>query len=266
MNRPSRIDLRLIDSHAHLDDRAFHDDRAAVIAASFARGIGVLTVGVDLASSRVAVKLASRHRNIWAVVGVHPHDAKDVDRSALLELENLAQRSHVVGIGEIGLDYYRDLSPRSAQRRAFGEQLALARRMHLPVVIHNRESTVDLLGILREVGSSHHGVIHSFLGDISLAETFLDLGFHLGVGGPLTYNKNDILRNAVRRIPLDRILVETDCPYLTPVPYRGKRNEPAYIELVAQAIAELKGVSVEEVARRTAENTDQVFALTRPTP
>ncbi len=253
--------LRLIDSHAHLDDRAFRNDRAALIADLFARRVGVVTVGIDLASSRKAVNLAVRHRAIWAAVGVHPHDAKTLDHSVLRDLELLSQSKKVVAIGEIGLDYYRDLSPRAVQRQALTEQLALAQRLGLPVILHNRESTTDLLKILRATGIRHQGVVHSFLGDPALAETFLDLGLHLGIGGPVTYNKNDALRDAVRRIPLERILIETDCPYLTPVPYRGQRNEPAYVELVARAIAEIKGIEMKDVAERTTSNTLRLFVI-----
>jgi TatD DNase family protein len=251
--------MRLIDSHAHLDDRAFAKDRAAVIARAFAEGIGVITIGADLASSREAVRLARRHRGIWATVGVHPHDAKTVTKEVLAELEALA--AGAVGIGEIGLDYYRDLSPRDVQRRVFADQLELAARVDLPIAIHNRESTDDLLAILRERAATHRGVIHSFLGDRALAETFLDLGFHLGIGGPVTFPKNGALRDAVRSIPLERILLETDCPYLTPVPYRGRRNEPAYVRYVAEAVAELKGLSVDDVAERTTVNVESLFAL-----
>lgn len=261
MTGPSLGDIRLIDSHAHLDDRAFRHDRAAMIADLFARRIGVVTIGVDLPSSREAVRLAARHRWIWSAVGIHPHNAKTADRSTLRELEQLARHDKVIAIGEIGLDYYRDLSPRNAQRRALAEQLALARRLGLPVVLHNRESTSDLLQILRADGANHNGVVHSFLGDVVLAQTFLALGFDLGVGGPLTYSKNDTLRDAVRRTPLARILIETDCPYLTPVPHRGKRNEPAYVELIAQAVADLKAISVEDAARETAENAIRLFTL-----
>lgn len=253
------MELRLVDSHAHLDDRAFAKDRAAVIARAFGEGIGVITIGTDLASSREAVRLAKRHRGIWATVGVHPHDAKTVTKDVLAELEELAAAA--VGVGEIGLDYYRDLSPRDVQRRVFGEQLELAARVDLPIAIHNRESTGDLLAILRERLGAHRGVIHSFLGDRTLSQTFLDLGFHLGIGGPVTFPKNGALRNAVRAIPLDRILVETDCPYLTPVPYRGRRNEPAYVQYVAEAIAELKGLAVEEVSRQTTENVRRLFGV-----
>lgn len=251
--------MRLIDSHAHLDDRAFAKDRAAVIARAFGEGIGVITIGADLASSREAVRLAGRHRGMWATVGVHPHDAKTVTDDVLVELEALS--AGAVGVGEIGLDYYRDLSPRDVQRRVFAAQLDLAARRGLPLVIHDRESTDDLLAVLRQRDATYRGVIHSFLGDRTLAETFLDLGFHLGIGGPVTFPKNQLLRDAVRRIPVERILLETDCPYLTPVPYRGRRNEPAYVRYVAETIAELKGLPVEDVARRTTENARRLFML-----
>jgi TatD DNase family protein len=253
--------MRLIDTHAHLDDRAFDKDRAAVIAGLFAADSGVITVGADLASSREAVRLAERHRSIWATVGVHPHDAKTVTPSVLRELEDLARSPRVVAIGEIGLDYYRDLSPRDVQRSVFAAQLELAKRLELPVVLHNRESTDDLVAILRKAGRTHAGVVHSFLGDLALAETFLGLGFHLGVGGPITYPANAALRDAVRRVPLERIVLETDCPYLTPVPHRGKRNEPAYIEFVAAEIARLRDISIDEVARQTTADALVLFGL-----
>ncbi|MEN6370160.1 MAG: TatD family hydrolase [Thermotogota bacterium] len=253
--------MRLIDSHAHLDDRAFDEDRAALIAKLHADGIGVVTIGSGLTSSREAVRLASRHREIWATVGIHPHGAKAVTPAVLRELEALAKEPKVVAVGEIGLDYYRDLSPRDVQRKVFAEQLELAKRVGLPVVLHNRESTDDLVRILHDAGATHRGVIHSFLGDFALARTFLNLGFYLGVGGPLTYPANSALRDAVRRVPLDRILLETDCPYLTPVPHRGKRNEPAYVELVARAMAELRATAPESVTETTTLNTMRLFEL-----
>jgi TatD DNase family protein len=253
--------VRLIDTHAHLDDRAFDKDRAAMISGLFAADIGVITVGANLVSSREAVRLAERHRGIWATVGVHPHDAKTVMPSVLRELEDLAKSPRVVAVGEIGLDYYRDLSPRDIQRTVFAEQLELAKKLGLPIVLHNRQSTDDLVAILRQVGKSHRGVVHSFLGDAALAETFVALGLYLGVGGPLTYPANEALRDAVRRAPLDRLVLETDCPYLTPVPHRGKRNEPAYIEFVAAEIACLRDISIDEVARQTTANALTLFTL-----
>jgi TatD DNase family protein len=253
--------VRLIDSHAHLDDRAFGKDRAAVIARAFAEKIGVITIGSDLRSSREAVHLAERHRQIWAAVGAHPHGAKHVDASTLEEFERWAKRDVVVAIGEIGLDYYRDLSPRDVQRRIFRRQLDLARRIDLPVCLHNRESTDDLLAILRATGAEHRGVVHSFLGGPDLAWEFLELGLHLGVGGPVTFPKNGALREAVKDVPLERLLIETDCPYLTPVPYRGRRNEPSHVQFVADEIARLRGVDVDEVSRRTTENAVRLFGL-----
>ena len=253
--------MRLIDTHAHLDDRAFDKDRPALIARLHADGVGAVTVGASLDSSRGAVRLAERHRLIWATVGVHPHGAKYVAPKALHELEDLAKTPRVVAVGEIGLDYYRDLSPRDVQRSVFAAQLELAKRLELPVVLHNRESTDDLVAILRQAGKSHRGVVHSFLGDAALAETFLALGLYLGVGGPLTYPANEALRDAVRRAPLDRLVLETDCPYLTPVPHRGKRNEPAYIEFVAAEIARLRDISIDEVARQTTANALVLFGL-----
>lgn len=250
-----------IDTHAHLDDRAFDPDRAALVADLHARGAGVITVGADMPSSRTAVRLAQRHRRIWATAGVHPHVAKTVSPSVLREIERLAQEPKVVAIGEIGLDYYRDLSPRNVQRSAFRDQLALARRMGRPIVLHNREATDDVLATLREAGPSHRGVVHSFLGDVTLAASFLDLGLYLGVGGPITYPANVSLREAVARIPLDRLLLETDCPYLTPVPHRGKRNEPAYVEIVAEAVAALRGESPAAVREATTQNALELFGL-----
>lgn len=253
--------MKWIDSHAHLDDRAFEVDQAAVIARCSEAEMGILTIGSSLRSSREAVRLANRYRRTWATVGIHPHNAKFVDEAALIELKELAQDDLVVGIGEIGLDYYRDLSPRDRQRSALRQQLNLAIELNLPVCLHNRESTDDLLVILNETGKRHCGVVHSFLGDGMLADEFLGMGLHLGIGGPLTFPRNEALREAVKHAPLDRILLETDCPYLTPVPYRGRRNEPIYVQYVAEEIARLKDVSVEDVARQTTENSIHLFRL-----
>lgn len=254
--------MKWIDSHAHLDDRAFNLDRASVIARCSEEGMGILSMGSSLRSSHSAIRLAKRYRNMWATVGVHPHSAKSVDAATLAELERLAQDDLVVAIGEIGLDYYRDLSPRNQQRDAFAQQLDLAAEVGLPICLHNRESTDDLLAILKSKASAHCGVVHSFLGDRALAEMFLSCGLHLGVGGPLTYPKNSVLRDAVKYVPLDRILLETDCPYLTPVPYRGRRNEPTYVTFVAEEIAKLKGLEIEDVAQQTTNNASELFSLT----
>lgn len=253
--------FRLIDTHAHLDASDYRDDRAAVIARAFSRSIGVITVGVDRHSSETACHLARRHQLVWAAIGVHPHDARTLDQTLLSNLEDLAQNERVVAIGEIGLDYYRDLSPRNVQRRVFREQIALAQKLDLPIIVHNRDSTDDLLAVLTKLSSSYRGVIHSFLGSSTLADAFLSLGFHLGIGGPITFAKNELLKEAVRHIPLKRILLETDCPYLTPVPHRGKRNEPAYVHYVAETVAEIKGVSLKQVQQPTSDNARRLFRL-----
>ncbi len=250
----------LIDTHAHLDSSDYDHDRAVVIARAFAARIGVITVGVDLPSSEAAVQLAHRHRLIWAGVGVHPHDAKTFDEKVEQGLRELAREGKVVAVGEIGLDYYRDLSPRAVQREALIAQIELANELGLPVIIHNRESTANMLAILRN-HRPQRGVIHSFLGDAALAREFLALGLYLGIGGPLTFAKNDVLRQTVTGLPLERILVETDSPYLTPVPYRGKRNEPAYVRYVVAEIARLKGITPEEVAAATTKNACHLFSL-----
>ncbi|UCF10327.1 MAG: TatD family hydrolase [Candidatus Bipolaricaulota bacterium] len=253
--------MRLIDSHAHLDDRAFASDRAALIAALHADGIVAITVGSSLRSSQEASRLATKHPAVWATVGAHPHGARHVTEATLGAFAQLAARPEVVAVGEIGLDYYRDLSPRDVQRRVFRRQLELARDVDLPVVLHNRESSDDLLSILRAAGDHHRGVVHSFLGDAALAEAFLELGLHLGVGGPITFPQRGALRAVVAELPLERLLVETDCPYLTPVPHRGKRNEPAYVELVVEEIARVKGLPSDAVAAATTENAVRLFAL-----
>jgi len=252
--------IELIDTHVHLDSSDYNEDRAVVIARAFADRLGVITVGVDLESSEAALKLTQHHRFIWAGVGIHPHEARTFDAQVTKQLRKLSANPKVVAIGEIGLDYYRDLSPRSTQRDVFVKQIELANDLDLPVISHNRESTKDMLAILRK-HCPRSGVIHSFLGDIDLAHEFMGLGLHLGIGGPITFKKNDVLRDAVTQIPLDRILLETDCPYLTPVPYRGKRNEPDYVRYVAEEIARLKEISVERVAKITTENARQLFGI-----
>jgi TatD DNase family protein len=253
--------MRLVDTHAHLDDRRYDPDRDAVIARAAAESIAIVTVGADLSSSEAAVRLARENPLVWCSVGVHPHDSKTLDRAGTARLQTLAAEYRVVAIGEIGLDYYRDLSPRDVQRRVFIEQLALAQERRLPVILHNRDGTEDLLRILGEVKLPAGGVIHSFLGDEALARRFLKLGLYLGIGGPITYPANDLLRQAVAVVPLERILLETDCPYLTPVPHRGKRNEPTHVALVAQEVARVQGIPADEVARQTTANAVALFRL-----
>ena len=250
----------LIDSHAHLDFSHFDGDREAVIERAREAGlVAILNVGTDLASSRAAVTLAERHDFIYTAVGVHPHDAKTVTPEVLGELRELARHPRVVAVGEIGLDYYRDLSPRPVQQRAFADQLALATELTLPVVVHSREAHDDVLAALR--GWDGTGVLHSYSAGAERLEEVLGLGFFIGISGPVTFPKAHRLRAVAAAVPLHRLLVETDCPYLTPVPYRGRRNEPAYVWYVGEAVARARSMSAGKVAQATADNARRLFGI-----
>jgi TatD DNase family protein len=252
--------VHLIDSHAHLDFRQFDDDREKVI--ERARKAGVVTIvniGTSPAGSRASVALAERYDFVYATVGVHPHDAGTVTPSVLDELRSLAQHRKVVAIGEIGLDYYRDLSPRPVQRRVFDEQLALAAELGLPVVVHSRDAHDDALAALRKWKGT--GVLHSYSAGPQLLEEVLALGFFVGISGPVTFPKADDLRAVAATVPMERLLVETDCPYLTPKPYRGRRNEPAYVQYVAEAVALAREISPVDVALATADNACRLFGI-----
>jgi TatD DNase family protein len=260
--------MRLVDSHAHLDSRKFDSDRQQVVERAGAKSVQIIiNPGADLPSSRQAVALAAQKWvgvEIYAAVGVHPHDAKTLSAETLAELRTLAQgEPRVVAIGEIGLDYYRDLSPRSEQRRAFESQLALAQQLQLPVIVHNRQAQDDLMAILRSwlrgAGTNPGVVLHCFSGDVAMAEEALEMGFYLGIGGPVTYKNARKLPEVVRAAPLERLLLETDCPYLPPHPHRGQRNEPAYVALVAEKVAQLQGRPLEEVAAVTTANGQRLF-------
>jgi len=256
---------KLIDTHTHLDFPQFDGDRERVIERALAAGVrAMINVGADLASSQAALALAEVYPQIHAAVGVHPHDAKTVTKQVLGELRALASHPRVVAVGEIGLDFYRDLSPRDKQRQVFEQQLALAREVGKPVIIHDREAHKEVMAILRQWFKSSPelpGVLHCFSGDLTMAQEAIKIGFYISVAGPVTFENARRLRELVRQLPLEKLLIETDCPYLTPHPYRGKRNEPAYVKLVAQEIARLKEVSVEKVARITSDNAQALFAL-----
>ena len=261
--RPDRP--ALVDTHAHLDDAAYAADHAEVVARAEAAGVTrVVTVGTDLPSCRRAIALSELHAGVYAAVGVHPHEASRVDAVALGELRDLARRPKVVAIGEIGLDFYRDLSPRSDQRRAFRAQLTLAGELGLPVVVHDREAHAEVLATLREWAGSFpgaKGVLHCFSGDEAMAREALALGFYVSFAGPLTYPNATRLQRLAATLPLASMLVETDCPYLTPAPLRGKRNEPANVALVAEKLAALRGLSLAQVAEATTDNAKRLLGL-----
>ena len=253
----------LIDSHCHIDDARYDADREAMIQRAQAAGIGhFVTIGCDLDTSRAAVELAKQHPFISATVGVHPHEVRHIKDGWYDELRTLAKSERVVAYGEIGLDYHYDHSPRDVQRERFREQVRLAREFRLPIVIHTREAQEDTIAILKEEnGGDVGGVFHCFSGDAWLAKDALDLGFYLSFSGVITFQNAVMLRDIVKTVPLDRILVETDAPYLTPVPYRGKRNEPAYVRHVAEKIAEIHGLSVKDVEEATTQNAQRVFRI-----
>lgn len=253
----------LFDTHAHLHFPEFADDLGAVLARARAAGVRrMLTIGTDVETSRAAVALAAREPDVWASVGVHPHDADEADATALAEIEELAAEPRVVGIGETGLDFFRNLSPREAQERAFRAQLALARRVGKPVIVHCRDAHEETLRILADerVGETG-GVMHCFSGDTAIARRCLDLGLLISLAGPVTYPKARALPEVARFVPGDRLVVETDCPFLPPQPYRGKRNEPAYLAITAARVAELRGESLQTLAARTSENAAKLFGL-----
>jgi TatD DNase family protein len=260
--------VNLIDTHAHLDFGQFDADRKAVVERARAAGVvAIVNVGTDLISSRRAVALATQYEQVYAAVGMHPHDAKKLDGASLAELRALAQQPKVVAVGEIGLDFYRDRSPRDAQRRAFQAQLAWAARLGRPVIIHDRDAHDEIRDMLTDwtrtlkgsVLPGRLGVLHTFSGDVAMAEWAIDLGFYISISGPVTYKNAGRLPDVVRALPLDRILVETDCPFLAPHPHRGKRNEPAYVCLVAEAVAALKGIAIDELAEATTANAQRLF-------
>ncbi len=254
--------LNLIDSHAHLDFKDFVNDQTDTI--QRAREVGVtriINIGTSLTSSQQAIELAQKYPAVYAAVGIHPHDSNEVNHEILTKLKLLSQQPKVVAIGEIGLDYFKMYQPVDIQERAFQRQLELALELKLPVVIHTRAAESATIEMLKSIQSTDwQGVFHCFPGDVALAQQVLDLGFHISYTGVITF-KNSTAGEVIRYIPLDRLLVETDCPFMTPVPHRGKRNEPAYVYFVAQKIAEIKQISLEQVAEVTTGNVERLFGI-----
>ncbi|MDE2966827.1 MAG: TatD family hydrolase [Chloroflexota bacterium] len=257
----------LFDTHAHLHDPWIGDDLPEVMARASEAGVErIVTIGCSLEDSRNAVAVAEQYDNVWATVGLHPHDAKDWNAELESEFRQMARHERVVAIGEIGLDFYRNLSPQDAQYRAFEGQLGLADELELPVVIHSRDAHEDTFGVLEHWARQWNrpgpvGVIHCFSGDADLAHRYHDLGFFISFAGPVTYPKNDALREAAASLPLDAIVIETDAPYLSPQARRGKRNEPANVRYTAQHIAETREVSLEVITHQSTFNATQVFRL-----
>lgn len=251
----------LIDSHAHLTDERLSGEVAEIVARAEAAGVGqIVTVGTDVASSRAAVALAERTPGLYATVGVHPHSAATAEPEGWRELRELAASPKVVGIGETGLDYHYDFAPRATQRDVFARHLEWGRESGLAVVVHGRDADGDLRAMLREAGAGTVGVLHSFAGGRALLEAALEIGWYISFSGMITFRRYEGA-DLVRAVPEDRILVETDSPYLAPVPYRGRANEPAYVRLVAERAADLRGVSLPEFATATVRNTWTLFRI-----
>jgi TatD DNase family protein len=257
-----------VDSHAHIDGPEFAVDRAAVVQRARAAGVTtILNVGTgdpNSGSLERAVELAAAYEGIYTAIGIHPHDARLFDDSVEQRIAKLiASSSRILAWGEIGLDFHYDNSPREVQLAVFGRQLELARAAGLPVIIHTREAETETIELLRArlSGVSSPGIMHCFSGSLQLAQQAVALGFLISFSGMLTFKKADDLRAVARQLPLDRLLLETDCPFLAPVPFRGKRNEPAYVVEVARSLAELQGVTVETLARVTSENFARLFNL-----
>jgi TatD DNase family protein len=255
----------MIDTHAHVHDKQFDDDRDAVVERARAAGIeAIVTVGCDLDDSARAIACAHRY-GLRASVGIHPHEAKTAPKDLAAAFDALLDPS-VVAVGETGLDYYYDHSPRDAQQHVLRAQIRFARERDLPVIFHHRDAYDDFIAILREEFTpGMRGVIHCFTGDASQARTYVDeFGLRLGIGGVLTFKAADGLRNAVRAVGLDPLILETDCPYLAPIPHRGKRNEPAYIAATAQRLSDVLDVSLTDILARTDANAKALFGLPPP--
>ena len=253
----------LIDSHAHYDDEKFDQDRDAILKKCAEEGVThIINAGTDVKTSEISVSLAGRYPFVYAAVGVHPHETSGLDNDAVEKIKTLALKKKVVAIGEIGLDYHYDFSPREVQKEWFAEQIALARSLKLPVVIHDRESHQDILDIVRaEKGFETGGVFHCFSGSKEMAREVLSLGFKIGIGGSVTFKKARKPIEVVQYAPLDMLLTETDCPYMTPEPYRGQRNWSGFIKLVLSKIAEIKKIDYKAAEEATTTNAINLFRL-----
>jgi TatD DNase family protein len=256
-----------IDSHAHIDGQEFDGDREEVIQRAHAAGVSlILNVGTGDPHSDAferAVELGRQHDSVYTAIGTHPHDARLYDDAAEEKIKNLINNDHVIAWGEIGLDFHYDNSPRDVQIDVFKRQLRAARECSLPVVIHTREAEAETIEILKTEyeGAGRRGVFHCFSGSLELAQRAIEIGFMISFSGIVTFKKAEELREVAKQVPLDRLLIETDCPYLTPIPYRGKRNEPSYVVEVARCLAGIHHVELEEMGRITSENFNRFFGL-----
>jgi TatD DNase family protein len=253
----------LFDTHAHLEDERFDGDRERLIQELPEKGVAyVINVGSTLETSRMSVELAAQYPFIYAAVGVHPHEVSQMSSEDLDALEAIATGDKVVAVGEIGLDYYYDFSPRELQREWFARQIDLAYSLGLPIIIHDREAHADVFDVLKaKKDRILGGVMHCYSGSWEMAKDFMDLGLYISLGGPVTFKNAKRPVEVAQKIPLDRLVIETDSPYLAPTPHRGKRNNPAYVRLVAEKIAEVRGMTFEEIAEATLNNAKKLFKI-----
>lgn len=253
----------LFDTHVHLNIEQFDEDREAVIARAKAAGVEkMVVVGFDHQTIKKAIELAETYSYIYAAVGWHPVDAIDFTDDDLRWLEELAGHEKVVALGEMGLDYYWDKSPKDVQKNVFRKQIALAKKVKLPIIIHNREATDDVIQLLQEEQAEEvGGIMHCFAGEVKHVQPCLDMNFYISLGGPVTFKNAKAPKEVAKIIPSDRLLIETDCPFLAPHPHRGKRNEPMYVRLVAEEIASLRETTIEEVEKTTTENAERLFGI-----
>jgi len=252
----------LVDTHAHLQWASFDKDRGEVIRRAKEVGVEyVVNIGFDVDGCRKGIELAGKHKGLYATVGIHPHNASGLNKNVLDKLRKLSENPKIVAIGETGLDYYRNLSPREAQKRAFEAQLSLAEELELPVIIHDREAHADTFKMLSKFKGKIEGIMHCFSGSKEMAEQCVKSNFYISFAGPVTFPNSYKLHEIAKWIDLNRILLETDSPWLAPQDMRGKRNEPAFLPFIARKIAELKGISADELAEATTENAKEIFQL-----
>lgn len=253
----------LFDTHVHLNVKQFDEDREEVIKRAKEAGVThMVIVGFDHETIPRAIQLAEENDNFYAAVGWHPVDAIDFTEKELTWLEELAAHPKVVALGEMGLDYHWDKSPKTIQKEVFRKQIQLARKVNLPIIIHNREATEDIMTILQEENASDiGGIMHCYNDSAEYVPAFIEMNFYISLGGPVTFKNATLPKEVAKMVPADRLLIETDCPFLAPHPKRGKRNEPAYVALIAEKIAELRDISVEEIESITKENACRLFRL-----
>ncbi|WP_010681079.1 TatD family hydrolase [Acetivibrio cellulolyticus] len=256
----------LFDTHAHYDDEKFIEDRFDVIEKAHSSGVSyIINASTDIKSCKESLAFAQKYEYVYAAVGIHPHELDGVDDSTLAKLLEFAKEDKVVAIGEIGLDYYYDTAPREIQQHWFSQQIDLARELRLPIIVHDRDAHQDSVDIIKaQKASEVGGVFHCYSGSVEMAKELINCNFYISVGGSLTFKNAKKLVEVVRCIPMERLLIETDCPYLTPEPHRGKRNDSSYVRFVAEKVAEIRQMDFEEVAEATLRNAKELFKIKAP--